>query len=790
MLVAASPNSYSQQFNVVGSASQTSCECFQLTANTSWQGGSIWNLNQINLNNSFDYNFRVMLGCTDAQGADGICFVLQNTSVNVGGNGGGLGYMNFPNQSIGIEIDTYENSNYGDIAFDHIGMNSNGAINHNLVAPVQASATLVNIEDCVWHYFRVVWNSSNNSMQVYFDQILRFNYTFSGGLVNSIFNGNSNVYWGFTGATGLLFNLQQVCLNIQASFSAGNNYNSCSPSNIQFNDNSQTGLNNIVAYQWDFGDGTTSNQQNPLHSFPGPGTYNVSLTITDQSLCTQSINHVVTIFDPPQVNITTQDINCGIGTGAANLTINNGTAPFNVSVNSINAVLNSISANTFSITNLDAGSYTVAINDANNCSVGQNFNILQTTPPFADIVIMDAGCNGNSTGSITINPISGALPFLYSLNGQASQSNNTFNNLSAGNYAINIIDANACSLTQNVTIANTQVTVNPMSSFTMCSNTDTVVYAQATGGSLPYAYTFTNLNNGAIYNTNPLSIDIDATYSVYATDAAGCLSNVEQFSVAINPSPVINFTQGITTGCKPLCVTFEAVANQFNCSYQWLMGDQSSAHDSVVFHCYNESGTFDVLLKVTSSNGCITYLQKQDLIKVEELPFAYFSVTPEESSINLPKVSVYNYTDTALCKLWWDFGDNAPPREGFVNSYEYSDTGYFCIKLTAINTVGCADSAEKCVKINPEPSFYIPNSFTPNGDLLNDEFSAYGAHVENMNMYIYNRWGEQIFKHENAQEFIKWDGSNASQGVYSYVIEVNFDNKQSKTYTGAICLIR
>jgi PKD repeat protein len=346
----------SQQFNLVGSASQLSCECFQLTDSVSWQGGSVWNLNQIDLNNSFDYNFRVYLGCNDPQGADGMCFVLQNTSVNVGGNGGGLGYMNFPNQSIGIEIDTYENSNYGDISADHIGINSNGAINHNVAAPVQAGNASINIEDCAWHYFRVVWNPVNNNMQVYFDQVLRINHTFNGGLINNIFNGNGNVYWGFTGATGLFYNLQQVCLNIQADFSAGNNYNACSPNNIQFINNSQTGLNNILGYQWDFGDGTTSSIQNPLHSFPGPGVYNVSLTITDQSLCTHTINHTVTIYESPEVSIITQSINCVIGSGSATASVNLGTAPYIVSVNTTNAAITAVNQYSFNIDSLVADS--------------------------------------------------------------------------------------------------------------------------------------------------------------------------------------------------------------------------------------------------------------------------------------------------------------------------------------------------------------------------------------------------------------------------------------------------
>jgi len=783
---------FSQQFNLVGSATQLSCECFQLTDNLAWEGGSVWNLNQIDLNNPFDYNFRVYLGCNDTQGADGICFVLQNTSVNVGGNGGGLGYMNFPNQSIGIEIDTYENVNYGDIASDHIGINSNGAINHNLAAPVQASVSSMNIEDCAWHYFRVVWNPASNNMQIYFDQVLRINHTFTGGLINNIFNGNANVFWGFTGATGLLYNLQQVCLNIQASFSAGNNYISCTADSVQFYNNSQTGLNNIVAYFWDFGDGTTSTIQNPLHSFPGPGVYNVTLTITDQSLCNQSINQLVTIYESPVVNVSTQPIYCGIGNGTANAVINLGTAPYNVSVNYANAIVSSLNQNTFDINNLVAGNYVININDANNCSISQEFIITETAPPVVNIVVIDAGCNGSSTGSITINTLNAVLPLSYAINNQPQQTNNTFNNLSAGNYTIVITDANACSTIHSTTVNNTQVILDSIASFGICSNQDTSILAIASGGSENFTYTFTNLNTGQTYQTNPLLIDpeTDAMYSVIATDDEGCNSNVEQFMVTVNQSPEIDFLADLTSGCKPLCVTFTAFSNQSNCTYQWLTGDQTSFTTQNVFHCYQETGLFDVLLKVTSQNGCSSLLLKEKLINVEDLPLAFFSITPKEIYLDDAIVYLSDYTDTSLYHISWSFGDNSPRIKGYANTYTFKDTGLYCITLTASNNVGCTDSVTKCIKVNEQPTLYIPNSFTPNGDFLNDEFFARGTGIDQMSMFIYNRWGEEIFKATNMTEIIRWDGNNAPQGVYHYLMDIKFTNKKLKTYTGAIRLIR
>ena len=88
-----------------GNAYQENCNCYTLTPDINTQSGSLWNINKIDLNQSFDYSFNVNLGCTDALGADGIVFVLQPINVNIGTSGGGLGYQGVT-PSIGIAIDT------------------------------------------------------------------------------------------------------------------------------------------------------------------------------------------------------------------------------------------------------------------------------------------------------------------------------------------------------------------------------------------------------------------------------------------------------------------------------------------------------------------------------------------------------------------------------------------------------------------------------------------------------------------------------------------------------------
>lgn len=200
------------QFQLNGNAVQLNDSCYQLTQTTNFIAGSIWNLDQISLNNSFEVVMDIFLGCQDAGGADGMVFGFQPVSTSVGTPGGGIGFEGI-SPSIGFEFDTYQNGSLSDPAFDHMALIRNGNLDHfsgnTLAGPVQASANNANIEDCEYHELRVSWNANTFELAAYFDCELRLSYT--GDIVNTIFGGDPNVFWGFTAATGALNNAHQIC---------------------------------------------------------------------------------------------------------------------------------------------------------------------------------------------------------------------------------------------------------------------------------------------------------------------------------------------------------------------------------------------------------------------------------------------------------------------------------------------------------------------------------------------------------------------------------------------------
>lgn len=199
-----------------GTTDTLGSECYQLTGLTAAAGGYVYEQTPLNLNQSFDLSYDVWLGDND-NGADGIVFVLRGglTGSLIGSSGGSIGFSGsgFTSNSFGIEIDTWQNGDYGDPVEDHIGIFRNGPVDHtasnSLAGPVPALSGGGNMEDGENHGLRVTWNPNTDVLRVYLDCSLRISLEVD--LIDDVFNGDNLVHWGFLGTTGGGFNEQGFC---------------------------------------------------------------------------------------------------------------------------------------------------------------------------------------------------------------------------------------------------------------------------------------------------------------------------------------------------------------------------------------------------------------------------------------------------------------------------------------------------------------------------------------------------------------------------------------------------
>jgi hypothetical protein len=199
--------------------------CLSFTSGA-FQNGAIWACSSINLNQSFKLSFQINLG-SNANTGDGIAFVLQTEGVPqvIGGRAGGLGYAlgdgsncqltgTCPIEpSVAVEFDTWDNTSAGninDIACNHLSIQKNGNMSaaNSLVTPTCLLPGGVSAIDGLDHNVCITWDPSINNYSVFFDGIRIASYN---GNIRTNFVDPSNVYWGFTGASGGSAQTQKVC---------------------------------------------------------------------------------------------------------------------------------------------------------------------------------------------------------------------------------------------------------------------------------------------------------------------------------------------------------------------------------------------------------------------------------------------------------------------------------------------------------------------------------------------------------------------------------------------------
>lgn len=211
--------SASAQFELRGYADYMPSGCIMLTPDERYAEGIAYSTEKLNLSNYFQIEFDIYLGDKDDLGADGITFVIHNDDREYdafGTYGEGLGYGRFNGNfasgnyiapSVAVEFDTYQNPYQNDPTSDHAAFLVNGSSYHETYWNNEDEN--FNLEDDQLHNFRFIWNPETQEVTVELDGGLV--YQGKQDLINGIFEGATDVIWGFTASTGMKHNLQYFC---------------------------------------------------------------------------------------------------------------------------------------------------------------------------------------------------------------------------------------------------------------------------------------------------------------------------------------------------------------------------------------------------------------------------------------------------------------------------------------------------------------------------------------------------------------------------------------------------
>jgi gliding motility-associated-like protein len=832
VVVLTSTNVVFSQYQINGNASSLSCNCYQLTPNLGTQSGSVWNTNSISLNQPFDFTFDIFLGCNNA-GADGIVFGLQPLGTGIGSSGGGMGLQGVA-PSVGFYIDTWQNTADFDPVADHFSINANGVIEHNggpndFAGPASLP---FNIEDCAWHTLRVTWDPTTLTLQGYIDNILYLTYT--GDIVANVFGGNPNVFWGMTGATGGATNQQQFCTTLSTSWATNFPDYACLGQTIDFSD-STTSFGQVVNWDWDFGDGTTSSLQNPSHTYTADGVYNVKLVVTDASGCQDSLTDQVTVATPT-LNPTAfpssicpgafTQVNAGLNHPFSGLYSYTWTPGGTLSNPSLPSPLATPAATTMY--------YISVVDPTTGCSADDSILIQIIQPPVLDPITNVSVCESYVFPSIQGTNVTAGAAYFTGPGGTGTQYNPGDVYSTVGQITLYAFDDNGCTDEQSFTLeilpipivdlgpdittcqpdtiilnagnpganylwndnsTNSTLSVGMIGTYWVevtqsgCANADTMnVVVSATAVTLPNDVTICEGNSllldvttpGATYlwndNSTNSTLDVSTAGTYWVELTQGICSDTDSIVVSTEVLEADFITSG-TSGCVPLEIFFtdqSTINTGIITNWMWDFGNGqfSDLQNPQQVYLNQTNGVFNIQLTVTSAAGCSDDTTMSIAIDAFDYAQALTSHSPQ-TAIADQAVSFVNLS-TNSTSWYWEFegGDNSTLENP---EYTYTEPGNYTVTLIAMNASGCNDTLYYNIQVASEVLLFAPNAFTPDGDEHNQtwKFEIQGIDVFDFTVSIFNRWGELVW--ESRDPSLGWDGTFngklVQEGVYTWRME-------------------
>ena len=565
----------------------------------------------------------------------------------------------------------------------------------------------------------------------------------------------------------------------------------CIGENITYTDASSFATGQIVDWQWSFGKDASlakaSGQAPNTIYYKTPGWKSVVLTVKTSRGC-----QVTTILDSVyvkgfQYDSTIRKPTCTLGNdGLIRLKVTAcGKTPIRYNWENTGYTTRD------SLSGIGRGTYRVAVTDASGIYVDTLVFKLQELTLTLDTAvnsIQNPSCNGLTNGKITLSPSTGTRPYVFNY-GKNNTLDSTLAGLGEGIYSVTVVDANNCKGNFTFDLVNPSKVQLDIDTFNIScySKTDGASVAHPSGGVGNYSVSW---STGAIGDTvRNLSA---GTYNVFVNDGNKCEAR-QSFTIAEPPQLFLD-----TIRIKP--------ANCFGDSTAELVvkgrGGTPPFKYSIDGYQFSSDSSFlkipakNYKVYVRDSTGCQSTFavnvpqpnQLQVSAGADQTIELGFSTTI--AAIVVPSKNPVKYAwtpaDTTLRCSTCAVATVTP----------YHTTDY---TITVRDSQNCVAFGVVEIRVSKNRPIYIPNTFSPNGDGVNDYFTVYGnpAAVIIKEFKVFNRWGSLIWETNDMPLGVDqkgWDGffgdKLLSPDVYAFYVKVLFLDGEEVIYRGDITLVR
>jgi len=464
----------------------------------------------------------------------------------------------------------------------------------------------------------------------------------------------------------------------------------CIPVTVKFEDRSTGGP---VAWWWDFGDGTSSTEQNPSHTYAQNGTYLVTLKAYNSCGRDMIQREIVVEGDEaPTADFTSDVIESCVG---ATVYFTDLSLYAETWLWSFGDGGSSVEQNPTHVYNAP-GAYTVQLKVTNECGrdiVVKKEYITIYPEPTADFTSSARqGCDELEVSFTDISYYASSWHWDFGDGDTSDEQNPTHTYTSPGKYTVKLTVGNICGTDEMTKVEYVTVYTSPTADFTYeifeaCVGgtvefTDQSSYAVSWWWDFGDGTSSTEQNPTHVYSTGGI---YTVTLKVYNMCGRDIIS--KEIEIIDGVDPIADFTSYVREGCEETTVNFTDLSNDAD-TWSWDFGDGGSSNEQNPSHTYTAAGKYTVRLVVTNICG-EDDTTKTEYITIYPGPTADFTSDIQEGCVN----TVISFTDLSIAaETWhWDFGDGADSDEQNP-LHSYNAAGKYTVRLTVTNE--CGDDEE------------------------------------------------------------------------------------------------
>ncbi len=543
-----------------------------------------------------------------------------------------------------------------------------------------------------------------------------------------------------------------------------NNYSGCAPLNKQFLDETILGDGNITNWEWDFGDGTVSNTQNPLHTYLFQSNYKVSLTVTDINGCSDVgyLDSLIYVYKPYADFMADYTNSCSSQQDVSfyNNSYGDGTLIYEWNFGDLNTSTEKNPVHTYNSNgNFDVS---LTVTDEHSCSdtlIKENYiNLSGVNASFT--VDKDTLCPGDEVNFTNTSVNAYYLLWNFGDGTTSEQKNPTHIYSQPGTYTVTLKATHTAgcidSVSADIYVENIIADFSLSDNYS-CQTPAVVNYENLSINAVQYEW---HLGNGEIlYDENPVAVYTKTGVyndTLIAYSPNGCKDIKIKDSSFVIRAPRAYFTPNQFSnpwgvkGCAPLSLKFYEKSfynNEFDSitTYFWDFGDGTQSNEKNPSHIYNDVGEYLVKYYFITQRGCVSSPYFTEAKTGTKQTADFYKTLPDTICASQPVQFFNNSQDTALVNEWyWRFGDGEySMKENPVHMY--TDTGYMDVKLQAhYNGCGVAELKENFIYVkgpilNPDykincdqPYIAVFNSNAKDADKLFWDFGD-GSLIDSVN---------------------------------------------------------